>query len=86
VRRRAPSRFLLEIDVGERLPVGVADDEAGVRSSTDQGGGKRHKFGARQWDRDDGHKLFQTKLSKMQLTLKIVSAKAALVLALHRAS
>ena len=28
VRRRAASRLLLEIDVGERLPVGVADDEA----------------------------------------------------------
>ena len=28
--RRAPSRLLLEINVGERLPVGVADDEAGV--------------------------------------------------------
>ena len=28
--RRPPSRLLLEIDVGERLPVGVADDEAGV--------------------------------------------------------
>ena len=26
--RRAPSRLLLEVDVGERLPVGVADDEA----------------------------------------------------------
>jgi len=31
VCRRAPSRLILEIDVGERLPVGVADDEAGVR-------------------------------------------------------
>ena len=40
--RRSPSRLFLEIDVGERLPVGVADDEAGVQgSSTDQGGGKR---------------------------------------------
>ena len=28
VRRRSPSRLLLEIDVGERLTVGVADDEA----------------------------------------------------------
>jgi hypothetical protein len=27
--RRSPSRLILEIDVGERLPVGVADDEAG---------------------------------------------------------
>ena len=26
VRRRAPSRLLLEIDVGERLAVGVPDD------------------------------------------------------------
>jgi hypothetical protein len=25
-----PARLILEIDVGERLPVGVADDEAGV--------------------------------------------------------
>jgi hypothetical protein len=25
--RRASSRFILAIDVGERLPVGVADDE-----------------------------------------------------------
>jgi hypothetical protein len=30
VRRRAPSGLILEIDVGERLPVGVADNEAGV--------------------------------------------------------
>ena len=30
MRRRAPAPLLLEIDVGERLPVGVADDEAGV--------------------------------------------------------
>jgi hypothetical protein len=28
--RRAASRLMLEIDVGERLTVGVADDEAGV--------------------------------------------------------
>jgi hypothetical protein len=27
---RAPPLLLLEVDVGERLPVGVADDEAGV--------------------------------------------------------
>src|SRR4029077_2921287 len=27
---RASARLLLEIDVGNRLPVGVADDEAGV--------------------------------------------------------
>jgi len=26
--RRSPSRLLLEIDVGERLPVGVANDES----------------------------------------------------------
>jgi hypothetical protein len=31
VRCRAPSRLLLEIDVSERLSVGVADDETGVR-------------------------------------------------------
>jgi hypothetical protein len=31
VRRRASPRLILEIYVGERLPVGVADDEAGVR-------------------------------------------------------
>jgi hypothetical protein len=31
VCRRAPPRLVLEIDVSERLPVGVADDEAGVR-------------------------------------------------------
>ena len=30
MRRRAPSGLLLAIDVSERLPVGVADDEAGV--------------------------------------------------------
>ena len=28
LRRCAAARLLLEIDVGERLPVGVADDEA----------------------------------------------------------
>jgi hypothetical protein len=31
MRRRPPSRLLLAIDVSERLPVGVADNEAGVR-------------------------------------------------------
>jgi hypothetical protein len=30
MRRRAPSRLLLEVDVGERLPVVIADDVAGV--------------------------------------------------------
>jgi hypothetical protein len=30
VRRRATAGLLLEIDVGERLTAGVADDEAGV--------------------------------------------------------
>jgi hypothetical protein len=39
-------RLVLEIDVGERLPVGVADmkhcrSSLGSGSSTDQGGGKR---------------------------------------------
>jgi hypothetical protein len=29
-RTRASARLLLEIDVGERLPIAVADDEAGV--------------------------------------------------------
>jgi hypothetical protein len=37
----APARLILEIDVGERLPVGVADDETGVRLFAIQGGGKR---------------------------------------------
>ena len=27
---RSPSRLILEIDVGERLPVSVADDKAGI--------------------------------------------------------
>jgi hypothetical protein len=31
VRRRAPSRLLLEVDVGERLPAACFHDEAGVR-------------------------------------------------------
>ena len=36
------------------------------------GGGKRrsfrrHQFGARQWDRDNGHKLLQTKVLEMEL-------------------
>ena len=30
LRRRAPTGLLLEIDVGERLPVVIADDVAGV--------------------------------------------------------
>ena len=29
MRCRSPSRLVLEMDVGQRLPVGVADDEAG---------------------------------------------------------
>jgi hypothetical protein len=29
--RRSPPRLLLEVDAGERLPVRVADDVAGVR-------------------------------------------------------
>ena len=37
LRRRAASRFILEIDVGERLPVVVADDEAGVGLVDDYG-------------------------------------------------
>ena len=42
-RRSWPlSLLLLEIDVGERLPVVVADDEAGVRFlDGPKGGGKR---------------------------------------------
>jgi len=40
-RSRAPSRLLLEIDVGKRLPVLVADGEAGVSFSAVQSGGKR---------------------------------------------
>src|SRR5690349_9765120 len=51
VPRRAASRLILEVDVGERLPVGVADNEtppiqlgvgftAGRFSSPIQGGGK----------------------------------------------
>ncbi len=30
LRRRAPAGFILEIEIAERLPVRVADDEAGV--------------------------------------------------------
>jgi len=30
LRRRAPTGFVLEIEIAERLPVVVADDEAGV--------------------------------------------------------
>jgi hypothetical protein len=42
VCRRTPSRLLLEIDVGERLPVVIADDEVQASvSSAVQGGGKR---------------------------------------------
>jgi hypothetical protein len=42
-----PAGFVLKIDVGERVAVGVVDDEAVpaqllIRSSTHQGGGKRH--------------------------------------------
>ena len=36
-RRRSPSGSLLEVDVGEHLPVGVADDEAGVGLLDGQG-------------------------------------------------
>jgi hypothetical protein len=32
MRRRASSGLILEIHVSERLPVGIADDEAGVES------------------------------------------------------
>jgi hypothetical protein len=32
VRCRTPAGLLLEIDVGQRLAVGVAHDEAGLRS------------------------------------------------------
>jgi hypothetical protein len=42
VCRRAASGLFLEIDVGERLPVGVADDKAGIRLfDLGYGGGKR---------------------------------------------
>jgi hypothetical protein len=30
-----PPRLLFEIDIGQRLPLAVADDDAGVVSSTD---------------------------------------------------
>jgi hypothetical protein len=40
--RRPPSRLLLAIDVSERLPVGVADDEALGMLSNTKGGGKLH--------------------------------------------
>ena len=43
--RRAPPRLLLEIDVGERLSVGVAAIKEASVSSTDQGGGKRRAAG-----------------------------------------
>ena len=32
MRRRASSGLILEIHVSERLPLGIADDEAGVES------------------------------------------------------
>jgi hypothetical protein len=46
MRRGAPAGLILEIDVGERVAVGVAGDVAlpiqlWVSSSTDQDGGKR---------------------------------------------
>ena len=37
VRRRASSGLILEVNVGERLPVGVADDEADARFGEDPG-------------------------------------------------
>jgi hypothetical protein len=43
--RRAPSRLPLEVDVGERLPVGVADDEAGLLLVDRSGRGKRRAEG-----------------------------------------
>ena len=43
--RRAPSRLILEIDIGQRLPVVVADDEAGVRPL--DGPGRREAAGRR---------------------------------------
>ena len=42
MRRRATSPLLLETDVGERLSVGVADDEALGMLSNTEGGGKLH--------------------------------------------
>jgi hypothetical protein len=46
------------------------------------GGGKRrsfrrHQFGARQWDRDDGHKLLQTKVLEMELTALVLALQCA---------
>ena len=37
MHRRAPPRLILEIDVGERLSVVIADDEAGVGSFSSVG-------------------------------------------------
>jgi hypothetical protein len=39
--RRPTFQLILEIDVAERLTVGVADDETGVRVLTDHGGRKQ---------------------------------------------
>jgi hypothetical protein len=44
MRRRAPAFLLLEVDVGERLPIVIADDEAlpaelGIRRPTWAGRG-----------------------------------------------
>jgi hypothetical protein len=39
LRRGTSAGFILAMDISERLPIAVSDDEA--ISSTDQGGGKR---------------------------------------------
>jgi hypothetical protein len=39
--RRTPTGRVLDVEVAERLPVGVANDEAPACSSISQGGGKR---------------------------------------------
>jgi hypothetical protein len=49
VRRRATARLLLKIHVGERLPVGVADDEAGVASGCRVQGRSQNRFNTLWW-------------------------------------
>jgi hypothetical protein len=56
VRRRATPRLLLEIDVGERLPVGVADDEARVGFLDGPGRRAPRQGGLFAWDKDDSLK------------------------------
>jgi len=70
VRRRATARLLLEVPVGERLPVSVADDETGVRLFGDPSAGR-----PRQVRRTERPGSFKTRSASRATTLSTIASE-----------